>query len=1371
MFIETLGGFAIRSVVLLAATLLAASLLRRRSASLLHCVWTLGLLASVLIPLVSRVTPTLRLAVLPSRHVHSEQQRQNAVTSEQEPDAVHQTAADSGLPAALPPVAAVKPRFAKNSMRDGTAVNHASLEHVGATSPDGTNDTVGRSPGLRSHDRSAVIGSTPEPKWRFAQFVCIVWLAVAGCLVARWIVQWFQVRQMLSNCKSLDNDRLNTIIQQACVLLDVESRPRLLSSSDVQSPMIAGVFKTWLVLPEAATDWSAERLRMVLIHELAHIARHDILTQSLAGLACAVNWFNPLAWYAARQMRNLREIACDDLVVMRCRKPADYAETLMEVARACRRPALAMTVTMARSNAITRRILAIVDASRERSSLSRRATLCMAGVSIAVTGMFSIVQLTASAQPPAESSQEQATEITSAQADQAPELRSMRVRIVDADGEPINDASVFVNIIDLDRSDKFPNKSYQSNPQGEVDFRLPSKVGLLRIWPSKPGYVPQFLNFGDANQNVIKGIPGSYTFFMQRGVRLGGTVVDENNQPIAGASVQVKVEVSQPLEASKPEPIISTWLASGDDAVITDQEGRWEILNAPAKREGRDFEFRLQVTHPEFAGDTFWGELQLQQGVTTKQLRSKTAKIKLGPGLRIHGKITGPSGELVTDGLVVWDDRPYWAVGTNEVAIDESGNYKSLPLGPGEYPVTVLAPGFAPQQFKFQLDASSKSLDFQLKLGHPITLEIVDQAGEPVPDAYVGIGQWRGTEAIYNEKHSNVPDSGIPRRSDGQGNYRWGWAPEDVVVYRIGKKGYVQTKVALVARDEPHRIELAPMMKIFGKVTDEVTGQPIENFSVVPVKAFRPDFYSTSFQDRAPATGGDYELTINSYGQTGNRYRVRVEAEGYRTALSTKSMEVGDPPLQEDFQLEPAPAVQANVFEPNGEPAVQFMVAVGTPTSAPQFNIERPDAAFGIAFEVAGMSQFELPATFEPQLIRVFNDAGFAEVALTPDEPLGQIQLQPWAMVSGRLMQGDKPIGNENVYFHPLGGRGLTQARFQDSFYTRTDLEGRFQFDRLPPMLGSVGAHLGPWEASPMSSSQSVVVDLKPGQTTNLVLGGEGSRLIGKVVATGRSNDDLSKQWSLNYLISREPGVPLPPEFDSLAITPDQVVDTSVLENQDFSTWLGTKMYYFVKLSDEGTLQVDGVPPGQYDLVIRLYEQPAGCLIETIGQKIIPVPIQTSSETPMIQNLGEISVECRRGPRVGSDMRAYRFVDVNGRQQSINDATGQYVLMHVWASWCVPCIEAMPNMKAAITGYAGQPLTVVGLNIDDVANQSTAKAMAKDGQWDWAMNYLGSDSDTMRELAVSSVPAYYLIGPDGKLITSSNQWTEVKKSLEAEFSQ
>jgi len=153
-------------------------------------------------------------------------------------------------------------------------------------------------------------------------------------------------------------------------------------------PIVWGILRPRLLLPAAARNWSAEQLRSVLLHELAHVKRRDMLAQLLAQLACAMHWFNPLVWLAAWRLAVERERACDDLVLTSGVRASAYAGHLLDVVSGLAPARLAHScgLAMARKSSIEGRLVAVLsgNCNRRRVSLAVTAMALLVASGIAV---------------------------------------------------------------------------------------------------------------------------------------------------------------------------------------------------------------------------------------------------------------------------------------------------------------------------------------------------------------------------------------------------------------------------------------------------------------------------------------------------------------------------------------------------------------------------------------------------------------------------------------------------------------------------------------------------------------------------------------------------------------------------------------------------------------------------------------------------------------------------------------------------------------------------------------------------------------------------------------------------------------------------
>jgi beta-lactamase regulating signal transducer with metallopeptidase domain len=205
--------------------------------------------------------------------------------------------------------------------------------------------------------------------------VPLVWLVGFLAVVAWLAVGRIGLRRIVRSAWPLNSADWKAILDEERAYAGVIREVLLSSSSAVSTPLTWRSSAPVILLPEDALDWPEAHRRIVLRHELAHVARGDSLTQLFAGFVCALYWFHPLVWMTERRLRAECERACDDNVVSLGTPAAEYAAHLLEVARSARAfgaPGF-LSVAMARPTQLEGRLLAVLNESRRRVSLSRGA--------------------------------------------------------------------------------------------------------------------------------------------------------------------------------------------------------------------------------------------------------------------------------------------------------------------------------------------------------------------------------------------------------------------------------------------------------------------------------------------------------------------------------------------------------------------------------------------------------------------------------------------------------------------------------------------------------------------------------------------------------------------------------------------------------------------------------------------------------------------------------------------------------------------------------------------------------------------------------------------------------------------------------------
>ena len=332
---------SLKGTLVLCAAALLSVVLRHRSASVRHLVWLTGLCGLLFMPLLSSSMGIWEVTI------------SSPIVSTVAPRAA-ETADDFAADAARRTAGGV-----------GTVTDSAAAVSSSSSSPLAEREIISAA-GASSW---SALSSPKGVRW-----LLLLWLAGALLVLARLLVGIVGLTWRAHAAKRLTGEYWDVLMRELSAQIGLTRRVTLMQSGTALMPMTWGAVSPVVLLPENAGEWSEERLRMVLLHELTHVKRLDILTQMLAQFACALHWFNPLAWFAARQLRKEQERACDERVLAMGFDAPVYATHLLDIARSLHRSerlaAAGMGMAIAERSHLEGRLRAILELSVQR----RRAT-------------------------------------------------------------------------------------------------------------------------------------------------------------------------------------------------------------------------------------------------------------------------------------------------------------------------------------------------------------------------------------------------------------------------------------------------------------------------------------------------------------------------------------------------------------------------------------------------------------------------------------------------------------------------------------------------------------------------------------------------------------------------------------------------------------------------------------------------------------------------------------------------------------------------------------------------------------------------------------------------------------------------------------
>lgn len=1223
---------------------------------------------------------------------------------------------------------------------------------------------------IRSPERVAEPPTTPPPSpWTRSHGLLGLW--ALGVLVFTTVVGIRSVRLLRSfaGLPAVTDPEVLAVQQDCARQLGVSETIPIVESPALSSPALFGLFRPRLILPMGfLNQFSRQELRYVLLHELAHLRRHDLKWNWLVTGLLILHWFNPLLWLGLARWRTDRELACDALALEAAGegRNREYGQTILHLLErgTPRTSAPGLVGILEDHRGLHRRIAMIASFSPGRRWGSWALGLLLL---LAVVGLTDaqVPKSTAALGNPPETREVRVGMDPPLSESEATNATLLSIQVLDPDGQPLPGTELELHPVGLGTEQpplRLTDEKGRFLAQfGPIPENLRKRFKYYSVQVRHAKFAPRLLTWMAPSGNAIGQLGSELTIQLQRGIVVGGRVQDQRGQPLAGVEVLIKASRYRRPVSTEESPSSEKYSDMGfsstpSPVAITDTQGRWTFDRFPPELAQVSIVFkRPDGSQEEFA--TYNPIPFSDPEVSMAELKERTLITSMKDGFLVRGLVLDERGQPIPNAIVREGFGCASRVQTSEVMTDAQGRFDLPHRAPRQWIYTATAPGRATASVVTQAAPNAPEVRLVLPPAIPWRLHVVDDQDRPVSDAVVKIANqpneaqildWNGqTDSAGNVTWTNASTSNTllsvtSHQIDSSRlvEYRPGTTDQTLVLSRrMAENVFVTVKALEAGELRPVTVQAV----LFQALGNDPTFAPLAT----------PE--ANSFTVEIPKS----KFELGQY----PRYRLLFAARGFET-VSTDLVDyhLGDRTLEITFQRTSEDS-SINVLQPDGSPASEVRWWVHDPTQAMHLSLREFGLFFGeklINGQADARGVVELPTIPSDSSLILTDTSGILIAPLRDLRRSNSIKLQPYGTVEGQLLVGGRPQSGTRI---TLTDRVWSPSRpIHVLFSTITDADGRFVFRQVPPgdynliRLSRPSRNDIPGRPSTECYQHSLTVGT--GETVRITYASTGRRIMGQVQAA-EPKTSVDWQNDVHTLNLKLPPAAIPRielnDFATYEAFTKARDEMAALRSPSGSP--SAARTYPLDMDADGSFQIEDVPPGTYELRIRVTKFPGTTPPimrdpgETLGSLVQEVVIPEGTD-PL--DLGVLKVDIAAAtPAASKPPLAFQATTLAGEALTLSQFRGTNVLLVFWAAWSERSREQLATLQNLQDSLANEPrLAIVTVNLDDTSEKarSVVDAVQIPGIHSWlapeALQKLTS------ELDLETLPSMYLVGTTGRIV-------------------